>query len=172
MKIVIAALLVLVTGIASASDKIYFLDIPKGISNQQAIKTIQKAAIRRKWTVSVLDKDKLQINLTHHGYKALLIFSAVNGGVYYKDLTTEEELDEYSDGETYLRVPAPRSWVKNIKKDTERLFATVERNTEVEVKYSPEELEKKLESLKRIYDKKLITEAEYTEKKKELMSRF
>ncbi len=148
------------------------MKVPEGITALQANQAIKKAAIRRKWTASVLENNEVQVKLNHHGYHAQLIFSISNGEVHYKDLTTTEDDDEFSNIEAGGYTPVPRNWLNNIKRDATSFMSSMERSTKNKTKISTENLEAKLESLKKMYDRQLITESEYKKKKQEILSRY
>jgi len=172
MKIFLVLILVLSSSIAFAADKIYLMKMPEGITAIQANQALKKAAIRRKWTASVSDNNQVQVKLDHHGYNAKLIFSISNGEVYYKDLTTTEEADEFSDVEAGGFTPVPSHWLNNIKNDATVFMNRMDRRGANQANFSAENIEAKLESLKKMYDKQLITESEYKQKKQELLSKY
>jgi len=168
MKIFMLLILALSTSIVFAGDKIHFMDVPEGITPIQATQALKEAAIRRKWTAFALDNNEVQVKLDHHGYNAKLIFSISNDEIYYKDLTTSEDDDDFSDSEAGDLTPVPSHWLRNIKKDATAFMNRMERKANV----SAESIEEMLDGLKKMYDKQLITESEYKQKKQEILSRY
>lgn len=176
MKIFIILLTIINISAAHASENIFFSSIPSYVTTDEAITAVTQAALKRRWTTHELENNKLRIELDHRGYKAVLNFSFSEKEIHYSDSTTYfndifVDEDEDSKGE-WEASPAPGNWVKNLKNDVNGYFAISKRNRSVKESFSHENAEKKLESLKILYDKKLITEAEYTLKKEEIMSRY
>ena len=172
MKIVLVLLLTLYVSMAHAGDDNYFTDLPSKITKTEAIAAMKKAATQRKWSSSILNNNKLQIKLNHRNYKAWLIFSFSDDKIFYQDLTTYDGIDEFEDLEEGSPVPVPSHWLKNIKKDTIYYFNQYGSYSARAAKVSPEDVEKKLEGLKTMYDKQLITEVEYQQKKKDILSQY
>ena len=171
MKSLITLVLVFSVGVAYAGEKILFLKTPPGISTSQASEAVQKAALRRKWKVSTIEDNKLQVKLNHHDYEALLIFSFSDKEIRYEDLTTFYEMDD-SEQENGESVPAPDRWVNNLKRDAGVFLREYQLYAVPKEKFSHEDIKLKLESLKKMYEQKLITESEYAQKKKEVLSRY
>ncbi len=171
MKIFITLLVVLNISVVQAGEDIFFTKIPANITISQAVDAVQNAAERRKWTASRLENNKLQAKLNHHDYEAVLIFSFTADEIRYTDLTIFYEMDD-DEQENGEKTPAPARWVRNLKKDTNYYFRQYPVRNISQEKMSPEDLENKLAGLKKMYNKQLITEVEYNQKKKEIMSRY
>lgn len=157
---------------ANENEAIYFMGIPSYITATQAVTAVSKAALNRKWTVSNFENNILRIELNHRSYKAVLKFSFSDNVIRYSDSTTYTYDDDDGSEEEWIPKPAPSNWIRNLKKDVNMHFA---RNTSIiyiREKLSDEDMTKKLESLKKLYNKKLITKKEYELKKKEIMSRY
>ena len=171
-------------GIAHANEEIFFSIIPSYAITEDAINAVSAAALKRKWTVNGYENSKLRIQLDHRDYKAVLDFSFSENEIYYTDLTTyldDRGYDEDPFGDKvddkYVVKPAPARWIQNLKNDVNdhfnnSVYARSRKDASVKESTSHESIESKLESLKVLYDKKLITEEEYTLKKKELMSNY
>ncbi len=179
MKLFMTIVFLFSISTAYAGEKLQFIEVPHNIANTQVITAMKKAAVKRKWTASELADEKLQVTLNHHGYKAKLIFSFSGDHVLYEDFTTSEDSDEYdsdefdSNGkEKEESVPVPKRWLTNLRRDTLFFLERMQRRSAPVERISAEELTSKLENLKKLYDKKLITESEYLQKKKEVMSRY
>ena len=173
MKILIALLFIMNVSVAHAEDAIFFSQIPAYISADQAVAAVKSAALKKRWTVYGMEDDKLRIDLEHRGYKAILKFSFSARNIHYSDHTTfyNEGFDEDLFGEElgkWEKVPAPARWIANLKNEVNIYFNSVPAKESL----SSEDVEKKLETLKNLYDKKLITEEEYQLKKKEIMSKY
>ncbi|VAW90902.1 hypothetical protein MNBD_GAMMA21-636, partial [hydrothermal vent metagenome] len=157
--------------VAYAGEDIFFSKIPPHITPSQALAAVQKAAIRKKWTASRLENNKLQAKLNHHDYEVLLIFSFTDNEIRYKDLTVFYEMDD-SEQENGEKTPAPERWVSNLKRYTNVFLREYQLYAVPKEKFSHEDIKLKLESLKKMYNQKLITESEYAQKKKEILSRY
>lgn len=169
MKNLIILLSILWFSVAHANEDIFFLAIPSNVTNEQAITSLYSAALKREWTIKSVEDDKLQIKLDHRGYKALLDFSITDNVIKYSDHTTyyNEPDDEYEEG-AWEDTSAPKSWIKYLLNDTNALLAVAGTRGSVR----QEDIETKLENLKALFDKKLITEEEYKLKRKELISEY
>lgn len=179
MKIFIILLTILNISSAHANEKVFFSIIPSYALTEDAISAVSAAAIKRKWTVNGFKNNKLRIQLEHRGYKAVLDFYFSENEIHYSDLTTyeyDEDIDDDSFGDDAASVwkasPAPDRWIQNLKNDTNSYFMISRRDRSVQKSFSHENVEQKLEHLKTLYDKKLITETEYEFKKKEVMSTY
>jgi len=173
MKVLVSLLLIVNLSIAYASEEIFFTNKPANVTMAQAVSAVEKAAKRRKWTPTRLADNRLEVKLEHHGYRNWLIFSFSDGGIYYTDLTTYDEADDHDDTDDHwVKKAAPRRWVKNLKKDADGYLRKYARNAPTKQESSTEVIEAKLKSLKKMYDEKLISQSEYEQKKKELLSRY
>lgn len=184
MKILMFILLIFNVGIAHANEEIFFSIIPSYAITEDAINAVSAAALKRKWTVDGIQNSKLRIKLDHRGYKAVLDFSFSDNEIFYTDLTTyldkrASDDDPFGDqvDDIYVDKPAPDRWIQNLKNDVNEhfnnsVYARSRKDTSVKESSSHESIENKLESLKLLYDKELITEEEYKTKKKELMSNY
>lgn len=173
MKILITILFFLNVSVAHAEENIFFSQIPEYISADQAVAAVKAAALKKRWTVYGMEGDKLRIDLDHRGYKAILKFSFSARNIHYSDHTTfyNESFDEDPFGEAlgkWEKSPAPARWIANLKNEVNIYFNSVP----AKESFSSDDVEKKLETLKNMYEKKLITEEEYQSKKKEIMSRY
>ena len=173
MKILITLLFILNVSVAHAEENIFFSQIPAYISADQAVAAVKAAALKKRWTVYGMEDNKLRIDLDHRGYKAILKFSFSARNIHYSDHTTSynESFDEDPFGEPqgkWEKTPAPARWIANLKNEVNIYFNSVPAKESL----SSEDVEKKLETLKKMYDNKLITEEEYQLKKKEIMSRY
>lgn len=175
MKIFIILLTIINISAAHASENIFFSSIPSYVTTDEAITAVTQAALKRRWTTHEFENNELRIELEHRGYKAVLKFSFSEKEIHYSDSTTyfnDIFVDEDEDSEgVWEASPAPGNWVKNLKNDVNSYFAISKRNRSVK-EFSHEDAVKKLENLKVLYDKELITEAEYKLKKKEIMSGY
>ena len=167
MKILIILLTILNINAAYANESIYFLTIPSNATVDDAIGSINAAAIKRSWTVHEIDGNKIRIELDHNRYKAVLEFYFLGDKIHYSDFTTRENPAGVVETE-----PAPTSWINNLKHDTSSFLALNRRCEPVKELFSHEDMVEKLESLKVLYDKKLITETQYRLKQEEIMSRY
>lgn len=168
-----------------ANGEIHFSGIPANITTVEAITAVGYAAQKRKWTVSNLDNGKLRVNLNHNDYKAVLDFSFSERDIYYSDFTTyiDQDVNEDEDSlEAWEAKAVPRNWLANLKRDVDGFFLILKnikhnrgshslKNNHKET-LSYENVEIKLDGLKKLYDKRLIAESEYKLKKKEIMSRY
>jgi len=171
MKLLMTLVLILNVGVAYAGEKILFLKTPPNITISQASEAVQKAALRRKWKASKMENNTLHVKLNHHDYEAFLIFSFSDKEIWYEDLTTFFEMDD-SEQENGERTPAPDRWVSNLKRDAGVFLREYQQYAVPKEKFSHEDIKLKLESLKKMYNQKLITESEYAQKKKEVLSRY
>lgn len=174
MKILIILLSILNISAAHAKESILFSHIPSSyITTEQAIEAVTAAALKRKWSVHGLENNKTRIELNHRGYKAILEFSFSENEIRYSDFTTYfDEMDDDGSGE-WKKGSVPGNWLYNLRSDVNTIFITMpKRKTSVKESFSHEIVVKKLESLKTLYDKKMITESEYKLKKKEIMSAY
>lgn len=174
MRIIITLLFIFSVNAAHADEKIFFSQIPANISTEQAIGAVKAAALRKRWSVQEMEDGILPITLDHRGYKAVLKFYFSTRNIHYSDHTTfynetfeEDVFGDQAAGE-WEKSTAPARWVNNLKNE---LYANFNRIPAAEPS-SSEDVEKKLETLKNLYDKKLITEAEYLQKKKDIMSNY
>lgn len=173
MKRLLTLLFILNISAAHAEENIFFSQIPEYISTDQAIDAVKAAALRKRWSVHEMEDNKLPITLDHRGYKAVFKFSFSARNIHYSDHTTYYnagfEEDSFGDEQgKWEKTPAPANWVANLKRETSAYFNRLP----AKELSSSEDVEKKLETLKKLYDKKLITEAEYESKKKDIMSRY
>jgi len=176
MKIFIILLTILNISAAHANEDLFFSSIPSSLTTDDAVAAVNQAALNRRWTTHGLENDKLRIELDHRGYKAVLIFSFSEKEIHYSDYTTYfndifVDEDEDSEGE-WEASSAPENWIRNLQNDANSYFITSGRNRSVKESSLHDNTVNKLESLKRLYDKKLITETEYNVKKKEIMSSY
>lgn len=173
MKLFIFILTLLNISAAHASESIFFSFIPPNVTLDAARTSVMQAAIKRQWIPHQLENNKLKIELNHRGYMAVLIFSFSEKGVYYSDNTTyfnDFDIEEDEEG-IWEKAPAPSSWIGYLKSDTNSYFLTNAGKATSE-NFSQNNIEKKLQSIKALYDKKLITEVEYTEKRKKILSNY
>ncbi len=175
MKLLVSMFLFFNISVLYAADGIYFTEKSPLLTIEQAISALEDAAKRRKWTPTRLENNTVEVKLDHQGYKTHLVFSFSGNGIYYTDLTTYDETD-YDDDEdakaNWVKQPAPRRWVSKLKRETERHLQKYRSLVPTKQKTSHEEIEAKLRSLKKMFDDQLITESEYQQKKKEIMSRY
>ena len=176
MKKLIILLLFISVNIANAAERIFFTTIPSYVTTEQAIASLQAAAMQRKWTVVKKEKNTLRMKLDHRGYKAVLEFYVSENGIYYSDFTTyyEEGEDDFggvTEGE-WVASAAPQRWIGYLKNDVNAYFPAIGVDTSVKEAESHEDIEKKLEGLKSLYEKQLITEEEYQSKRKEIISTY
>jgi len=167
---------------AKASENVLFMKIPEGISLNEANIAVNHVAAHRKWVVSELEGNKLRIKLNHKNYRAMLDFSFSTDEITYSDLSSYLNSGVYDDSESIWETKAaPRKWVNNLKKDVRSILIIIKKiksksddpafnNAKEKLTY--EETTAKLVNLKKLYDKKLLTKAEYGYKKKEIMSRY
>lgn len=183
MKIFITLLTLLSVNVAHAGEKMFFSIIPTYAITADAVSAVTAAATKRQWTVNQFKDDTLRIELEHRGYKAILDFYFTKNEIHYSDLTTYEEDDMDDDpfntdnASTWTPSPAPSHWIQNLKNDVNihfnnSVYARNRNNSSTKESLSHKEIEKKLISLKSLYDKKLITEEEYKLEKKEIMSNY
>jgi hypothetical protein len=184
MKIFIILLTILNISAAHANEKVFFSIIPSYAITEDAVSAVSAAATQRKWTINGFKNNKLRIELEHRGYKAVLDFYFSENEIHYSDLTTyeyDEGIDDDPFGDDTASVwkasPAPDRWIQNLKNDVNihfnnSVYARNRRDASRKESFSHENIENKLESLKTLYDKKLITETEYKLKKKEIMSNY
>lgn len=173
MKIIIILLFILNVCVASAAENIYFAKIPPNINTADAISAVSKAALKRKWTVHNFENNILRVELNHRDYKALLNFTFPDGDIMYSDSTTyfnNGKDDFYEEG--WVVRPVPKNWLFNLQSDVAAFFAVSQNSINIKKELSQENVGEKLEELKVLYDKKLITEADYELKKKEILSRY
>jgi len=174
MKIFITLLFILNLSAVQADESMLFSTIPSYVTTNQAISSLRAAALNREWSIDGEGDNELRIKLDHHGYKARLKFNFTVSDIRYFDSTTyyNEDMwgDEFGDEKGFWeKSQAPASWIVNLKKDMNIYLVN---KAPVIDSLSNEQIENKLESLKKMYDNKLITEEEYKLKKKEIMSRF
>lgn len=174
MKIFITLLFIFNVSAAYADESIFFSKIPLYVTTDQAIDSVKAAALKRRWTVDGIGDNELRIKLDHRGYKARLNFYFTENEIRYIDSTTgySENVgeDPFGDEQGGWEVsPAPARWITNLKNDMNVFLVN---NVSGKQSLSNEQIENKLETLKKMYDNKLITEEEYQLKKKEIMSRY
>lgn len=171
MKIIIILLFIFNICVASAAEKIFFTKLPSSNTTADAIAAISKAAVKRKWAVHNYENSILRVELNHRGYKAILDFTFSEGEILYSDSTTyfNNGSDDFFE-EGWVAKPVPKNWLLNLKSDVNAFF--VENSMNIKEQTSQENVGKKLETLKTLYDKKLITETEYELKKKEILSQY
>ena len=167
MKILIILLTILNISAVYANENILFMTIPSNATVDDAIGSINAAAIKRGWTVHEIEDNKIRIELDHHRYKAVLEFYFSEDEIHYSDFTTRENPAGVVETE-----PAPTSWINNLKHDVSIFLALNRKCEPVKELFSHEYMVEKLESLKALYDKKLITETQYRLKQEEIMSRY
>lgn len=178
MKILISVFLsfFLFQDIASAAETLLFIEIPKYVSAGEAITDIRHAAVNRKWTIIDAKSDKLKISLDHRGYQAVLEFFVSKGNIGYIDSSKY-----YTISKNWVNEPVPDNWIDNLKKDTNnyfhRRFLNKNKNSNAQQKdcvttATLENVEKRLKGLKTLYGKGLITEKEYKNKKKEILTKY
>ncbi len=175
MKLLIIFLFIINVNVAYAGENIYFKKIPSYITIDNAVIAVSKAALRRKWTVYDFENKILRIELDHRGYKAALNFSFSDGDIYYVDLTTtydDNEFGSFLGEEGWIAEPTPKPWIRNLKDDVEIFFLENKVATNFKEKNSYENVAAKLRNLKKLLDDKLITESEYKLKKNEIMSAY
>ena len=173
MKRLIALLFIINVSITHAEEAKFFSQIPAYISADQAVAAVKAAALKKRWTVYGMEDDKLKIGLDHRGYKAMLKFSFSARNIHYSDHTTSynESFDEDPFGDAlgkWEKVPAPARWIANLRNEVNIYYNSLPAKELL----TSEDVEKKLATLKTMYEKKLITEEEYQLKKKEIMSRY
>lgn len=171
--LILTILTILNISVTHASEDIFFSPIPSNVTSNGAMTSVMQAAIKRQWTPHQLENNKLKIELDHRGYKAILIFSFSDKGIYYSDHTTyfsDALIDEDEEG-IWEAASAPGNWIGNLKIDTNNYFA-VNAGRATSETFSHDNVEMKLQSLKALYDKKLITESEYNSKRKKVMSSY
>ena len=150
MNVFTIILFALSVNVASAKESVFFMKIPTYITTTEAITALTKAAVKRKWTVDELKKNKLHINLNHHNYKAVLDFSFTEHEIYYSDLTTYFHSDEIDDNEEkWTGSAAPKNWALNLKSDVNSYFSLIKMNNKIKGTYSHENIKIKLENLKK-----------------------
>ena len=174
MRILILLLFMLNIGTACADDEIFFLAIPSHITNEQVLSSLRAAAYKREWSVTNLENNKLRINLDHRGYRAALDFFIINKGIYYSDSTTyyeDNEDDPFAEGE-WVASTVPDRWVRYLQNDVNVLLPAAGTYNPANETAAQDDIESKLEGLKALYDKRLITEEEYKTKRKEIISGY
>ena len=179
--VVIVFFLVLNVSIVSANEEVFFMKIPPHISVAEAVEAVSQAASGRKWSVEGFKNGVLRIKLNHLDYKAVLDFSFSDDEIYYLDLTThlnERSPDNgsgrpgWSSREDWEKTSAPKRWIRNLQKDTGSSFEFNKASDNINRSFSHKNMEEKLGSLKKLYDKGLITESEYKLKKMEVLSNY
>lgn len=151
-----------------AKESTYFMLIPSTVTINDAVSSVKAAAIKREWAVHAIENNKLRIELNHRGYRGVLEFSFTENEIHYSDLTTYYNR---SKSEWELS-PAPDSWIQNLRNDVTGYLQLNRRDLSVKESLTREDLTTKLETLKSLYDKKLITEAQYRSKQEEIMLRY
>lgn len=179
MRAFLIVLFALLTGVTSASEENYLMPIPEDVTVSDAMLITSKAAVRRKWSVSESGENQLQLKLKHRDYTAVLDLSFSKGKISYSDSTTY--LDRWAasravhDGAPPVEPvpkPVPAKWLANLKKDIRKGLADAPRSSSASGRSSEDDVVTKLEKLKKLRDKKLITEAEYEAKKAEILSEY
>ncbi len=175
MKIVISLLLMLCMSELYANQYVYFMRIPSTATTSEALIAVKKAALKRRWSVTKQDKETLQIKLNHSDYKAVLKFIVSGRKLLYLDSSTylTENIDEVDEDGEWKEKAAPVKWIRYIKNDARRLLEqmTLYRTEDTEI-HSKEDTESKLEGLKKLFTRKLITESEYNAKRKQILSEY
>ena len=184
---------------AGKVDK-YFMEIPKHIAIEEAYEVVADIAEHYKWTVlrSKSDNNSLRIKLDHRGYRAALIFYFSDLKITYSDSTKiiteiDDEFDSRYGSEVWVDHKVPPGWLKNLKRGIKKRMGRLRRDNRQhividEIKNSSvsgvklktpnktsltiDDVQTKLEGLKNLRDKGLITQEEYDQKKKDILSRL
>lgn len=185
MKNLIFTLLILFYCSSALAEQALFLDIPKGLKTSLGLPSVKLAAQHRKWTIIVDRENELIIYLDHRCFQSKLTFTLKDHSIMYQDDTRVLQRCRYPSSYSlsepdYKQTNVPSNWLENLKSDTSRYFSTVKLNntgrhetsTDSKEGITKDQLEEKLKQLKSLYDKKLISEQEYNDKKKELLERF
>ena len=179
--VILVCCLFFAVSIVSAKEEIFFMRVPSHISIAEAVDAVSQAAFRRRWSVEGGKNGILRITLNHRGYKAVLDFSFSNGEIHYSDLTTRIDRASPDNGsgrpgwsgvDEWVRAATPKSWIRNLKKDTSRFLVLNKANGSSADSFSHKSVEEKLVSLKKLYDEGLITESEYKLKKVDILSQY
>ena len=161
-----------------ANQYMYFIDVPPSVPAWEAIIVLKEVALKRRWNITEQDKETLQITLNHKDYRAVLDFNISNGKVFYLDSTTyltDTIFTDFDEEGEWLKKAAPINWMRNLENDANRALRIRDsyKNTGKTTQSKDiEDIESKLERLKRLFNKKLITELEYNAKRKEIISEY
>lgn len=182
-------LMFLISGLAEANLILEPVKIPVSISDEKVLNIVESAAKHRGWTVLEVDKERLTVNIVRRGYDSTLEFFVENKQLQFIDDTTARiRLPRKARNKEGLwrESAVPVDWVNTIISDVNnRLISGDEDSTKLELasaettigpgcekQLSAKTTEKRLESLKRMYKKKLINRSEYENKKSEILSCF
>jgi len=160
-----------------------FLRVPQGVSDNEALQAVAKAAMGRKWSLIDANNEFVTINLKHHGYDATLKFFVTDDQLVYLDSTVQklsrkhEHTEIHPDRDDAIeQVKAPKRWVSYLVRDTRKslnnLAGMNALKAEEDKGSNTETLKSKLVSLKSMYDEGLIDKSEYQAKKDEILAQF
>ena len=154
-----------------------FTSVPSQLSNSEARKAVQIAALNRNWIIKENTPEKLEIELKHRNYHAVLCFTFSDDIIRYSDHSTyfstvsNSHQLRYSDDDEgrWIKRNAKKNWIDNLKHDANQILKkmVVEKDTEPR---SIDSVSEKLISLKNLYEQNLITEIEYQKKREEILS--
>ncbi|VGO15691.1 hypothetical protein PDESU_04276 [Pontiella desulfatans] len=145
-----------------------FTTVPPHVTESDAIRAVSVAATKRNWQVRQIEADQIELELNHRGYHALLSFTVKENEIRYTDIGssfTPDPIRLLNGGSM------PASWMKNLKKDVNDIFyiSPQEQNS---IPTTADPIVEKLNSLKSLRDQGVITEAEYKQKRKEILSEY
>jgi hypothetical protein len=148
-----------------ANAKLLIAPLPAGIDQAGLLKITAMALTERGWTVVETTDDQVSGRIERLGYDARLrIFVADNALQYVEDT---KRLQNEGWGRTSMKqIETPENWMGFLRKSIMARIATVER------KPAPApvpDATTRLQSLKELLDKGLITQPEYEQKRAEIL---
>jgi hypothetical protein len=86
--------------------------VPDGLPLEGVEKSIAKAAVGRRWTITKKTKEKIIIHLVHRGYDSTLTF-----GYNSKEVKIYSDSWTVSKSGVKKKKKDPEGWIDNLKKD-------------------------------------------------------
>jgi hypothetical protein len=160
------ALFALSYGVAQAAeDKVLISELPAGVAKAEVLAVVKQSFVGRRWTVIASTDDSVTGKLVHHNFDAELRIAIVDGSLRYTEKTTEEMTD-HSRGRRAIEVTMPARWIANLRLDISRRLVALPRTTTLT---KAEEAAQRIRALKDLFDKGLITQAEFDQKRADAM---
>jgi hypothetical protein len=146
---------------ARAEEKLLLAELPTGVDKKALIGIISTALIGRRWTVFDASADSVSAKIRYSNYEARIRIFAADNVLKYVD-STEWQDSTSNQAAKGTPPPLPERWIYLLRSD-------INARLDQHKRQAANEPSTRMQRLKELLDKGLITQSEYEKKRAEIV---